>query len=943
MNLDIVCVVWGEAYTKLLLEFCIPSLLAPGNLPDWPYQTQTTLHIYTTPDDQAFMASAPVLKSLQRYIALCFHPLEQPAATANKYARMEHGFRTALRQARNHGHQVMLIMPDLVFSMGTLQVVAAAYQQGYDLLFTPNVRIHLQQSHSTLLAAKKSGVLPVSAEQCVALFARYMHPSTQAQSLARESLSLWPSHLHYWKDPHTLAMRCFHLHPLYMAYAADPGTAIDSTFDGAYLQQYDTNRDKIKFITDASGIVLSLTHDGEQAHNEGSSPMTFSQRLLHIDCFRRHQCQPLHQWFFEHTVELRVLPPTAHEAHHDATDLLATLDLFWQIEAAFQSGQYDQGSALLAQSQSRVESMMPLFIAALKDSPTNTEGNDLTSQMSVCQNLLKYDPENFEVLNHLGVIYLSEGQFSQAVECFKKSLLLKPEHADISNNLALLQIQQKHYENALDFIWMALPPPYQQASALYHLMLICLQAEEQASLQARLDTELFLNPSRQVLFRNLINFIVRAGYTEMALRYFEKFFATNLCDARSYSVYLFFLTLKEDLSPQQFREYVATWNQRFVVPLGVRKTVFSQLKKPNKTLRIGYVSGDFRRHSTFNAFCWLFEYHDHLDFEIYAYSNSEEEDEITDWIKTRIDGWRRIRSLSDEDVFKLVYERDQIDILVDLSGHTADNRLLVFAHKPAPIQITGLGFGSTTGLSTMDYRFTDRYISPPEWPNEGTEERIYLTSLICWSPGASDDARPLVLPPFLHQGYVTFGCVNSNFKMNPGTVALWSEILQQVPRSRLLLRSPGFELAAFQQAFITHFAKHGVDASRLIFAGTAQHSEYVKIYDQIDVALDPFPYNGGISTCDALWMGIPVITLDTPAGNRAGVSLLSQISATEWIAKTKADYVALAVHMAQEPQQLLPIRQQLRQRMLQSPICNGEQFTREVEQAYRQVWRKACR
>lgn len=372
-------------------------------------------------------------------------------------------------------------------------------------------------------------------------------------------------------------------------------------------------------------------------------------------------------------------------------------------------------------------------------------------------------------------------------------------------------------------------------------------------------------------------------------------------------------------------------------------------KLSGKRLKIGYVSGDFMVHSVAYFAETVLSRRNRRDFEIYAYSNATRADEVTDRLKTYCDFWREIAGLHDEGVAELV-RQDGIDILVDLTGHTDKNRLLVFARRPAPVQVTWLGYPNTTGLSTMDYRLTDRFAEPEGMTEHLNTEKLYRLPEVfcCYTPCASQPERAgsdelKVRPsPALENGYVTFGCFNNYAKVTPPVVALWSKILHALPDAKLLLEAGGLDGPLMRGSVKESFAVHGIGEDRLILLERKPEQQYV-LYHQIDIALDPFPCNGGTTSFDTLWMGVPLITL---AGNtfvsRMGVSFLSNLALEELIAANEEEYVEIAKRLARDVLGLNRLRLGLRERMEDSPLMDADRFVRNLETAYREMWETWC-
>jgi protein O-GlcNAc transferase len=338
----------------------------------------------------------------------------------------------------------------------------------------------------------------------------------------------------------------------------------------------------------------------------------------------------------------------------------------------------------------------------------------------------------------------------------------------------------------------------------------------------------------------------------------------------------------------------------------------------------------------------LVRHHQKADFEFFAYANMNTEDAATTRLRDGFDHWRNIVSMGDDAVADLI-EADGIDILVDLSGHMAANRLLVFARKPAPIQATWLGFTTTTGVSAIDYRITDAYVDPPGMTEHLNTETLWRlpATFCCYQPRAGI-ADPIDHPPRDDNGFTTFGCFNNFTKVSDRTLRRWAEILNHVPDSRLLLEIVGIDSEAFRRETEARLERLGLPLDRVILEPRKRSNQYV-LYNKIDIALDPFPFNGGTTTLDALWMTVPVIAL---AGEhftaRMGVSILNNIGLPELIAANEAAYVDLAIGLASDPSRLRAMRGNLRQQMSASRMMDFAAFARDMEAAYRAMWRKWC-
>jgi predicted O-linked N-acetylglucosamine transferase (SPINDLY family) len=331
--------------------------------------------------------------------------------------------------------------------------------------------------------------------------------------------------------------------------------------------------------------------------------------------------------------------------------------------------------------------------------------------------------------------------------------------------------------------------------------------------------------------------------------------------------------------------------------------------------------------------------HDHRQFEIFCYASVHLPDAITDRCRAQADVWREVRRLSDEEVAEAV-RADQIDILVDLTMHMANNRLLVFARKPAPVQVTYLAYCGTTGLRTMDYRLTDPYLDPPGQDEQFySEQSVYLSETYwCYQP--VEETPPVGPLPVLQAGRITFGCLNNFCKVTSPTVAAWTRLLQAVPESRLFLHAYA---GSHRGQLLDSLTGHDISPDRVTFSGMVPTADYLRLYGQIDVALDPFPYGGGTTTCDALWMGAPVVSVaGRTAMGRAGLSILSNVGLPELVARDEKQYVRIAGELAADLPRLSELRATLRDRMRRSPLMDAPRFARNIEAAYRTMWQRWC-
>ena len=558
--------------------------------------------------------------------------------------------------------------------------------------------------------------------------------------------------------------------------------------------------------------------------------------------------------------------------------------------------------------------------------------------------VIELKPDHFGAHNNLGLALQKQGKTDESIACYRKALQINPQFADAYNNLAnaykekgQLDDAKFSYQRAID-----LNPRYAEA---FHNLGILFNEEGNfddaiASYQKALEIK-----SDYVDAYNSIGATYYAkGHVSQAERFFRHALQIQSNYSVAYSNILFMMNYDARHSPEAaFSEHIR-FAELFENPLIHLRFPYLNETSPDRKLKIGYVSPDFKRHSVAYFIEPVLSAHNRNNFEIFCFADVEVPDKVTKRIQGYADNWLSIVGKSDEDVAALI-RNHCIDILVDLAGHTANKRILLFARKPAPIQVTWIGYPATTGLSAMDYKIVDRYTDPP-----GVTERFYTEELIrmpksflCYLPPI--DCPEITDLPAISTGQVRFGSFNNFAKVSSETIQLWTRILQSVPNARLLLKAKSFSDEQTRQHAKEMFAMGNIDGDRVELLPWEQSTHpHLALYNRIDIALDTFPYHGTTTTCEAMWMGVPVITL---AGNthasRVGVSLLSNIGLPELIATTPEEYVAKAVDLAHDPQKLQSLRKRLRDMMSRSPLTDAQKFTCHLEEVYRRVWIKWCK
>jgi predicted O-linked N-acetylglucosamine transferase (SPINDLY family) len=566
------------------------------------------------------------------------------------------------------------------------------------------------------------------------------------------------------------------------------------------------------------------------------------------------------------------------------------------------------------------------------------QGNGkLDEALAWFQRALELKPDYAEAHNNLGVAWKDQWKLDEAVACYRRALQLKPDFAQAHNNLGVALKNQGKWEEAVACCRRAieLKPDFAQAySNLGNALKNQGNLDEAVACYRR---ALELKPDFAEVYINLGYAVKDQGNLEEAVACYRRAVELKPDFVKAHSNLLYTQTFCPGCDPQALYEEHRRWNQQHAAPLAKFIQPHANDRSAGRPLRVGYVSPDFRRHPVGRFLLPLLESHDRERFQIYCYASVRIPDTATDACRGHAGVWRNVLGLSDERVAQTIRE-DQVDILVDLTMHMSENRLLVFARKPAPVQVTYLAYCGTTGLNTMDYRLTDPYLDPP-----GCDTPFYCEQSIClpetyWCYRAALETPPAGALPALQTGHFSFGCLNNFCKVTPAALAAWSRLLLAVPGSRLFLHA---RAGSHRERVCTFLAEQGLSAERLVFVDLLPLQEYFHVYRQIDVALDPFPYGGGTTTCDALWMGVPVVSLaGKTAVGRGGLSILSNLGLPELVAHDAGQYVRIAAELAQDLPRLSALRASLRQRMQASPLMDAPRFARNVEAAYREMWRR---
>jgi protein O-GlcNAc transferase len=559
----------------------------------------------------------------------------------------------------------------------------------------------------------------------------------------------------------------------------------------------------------------------------------------------------------------------------------------------------------------------------------------MSDDESLYRRMVQNQPQNADAWHMLGLTLFRQNQIPESIEAITKAISLDSNRADYQHNLGLVLANSGDMPGAMRAFEKAAqldpadPDALMQIGNLHAAMHQTeLAAQAYANAVAR-------RPDFDDALNNLGMTLKDLGRVEEALFSFEQILARNPNHviADSNRVYTLHFHLDD---PEAILAQHRIWNQRHAQPLANQIKNHPNDRDPHRRLRIGYVSPDFNQHVQVLYTIPLLSSHDHKNFEIFCYADVPRPDGYTQLIHQYADVWRPTVGKTDAEIAQMVSE-DRIDILVDLTMHMSRGRPLVFARKPAPVQIAWLAYPSTTGVEAIDYRLTDPYLDPGNARDQFYSEKSIRLSETFWCFNPLTDGPAMQPLPALRNGYVTFGSLNNFCKINDPLLRIWAQVLNGVPRSRLISLAP--EGTARQRVLEVT----GLHPDRVTFVPLQPRDKYLETYHLIDLGLDTYPYNGHTSSLDSNWMGVPVISLmGKSAVSRAGFSQASNLGLTNLVARTPEEFVKIAISIAADLTHLATIRAGLRAKMEKSPLMDKERFVRNIESVYRDLWRQWC-
>jgi protein O-GlcNAc transferase len=622
----------------------------------------------------------------------------------------------------------------------------------------------------------------------------------------------------------------------------------------------------------------------------------------------------------------------------------------------------------------RALELQPQFAEAHSNLGAALKDQGLLEEAAACQRrALDLNPSYAPASMNLGTVLQAQEKIADAIGCYRRAIELMPSVAEGHFNLGTALQQSGQGDAALASYRRAIELRADYAEAftnLGNLLKECGALREAAECHAQ---AVRLKPQFVEGHLNLGTALKEQGLLDEALAAYRRVLELKPDLAATYSAvgsllkdqgkapeainwYRRAMELKPGLVPAHSNliyalpfcpgydaaaifEECRRWNERHAARLTAAALPHANDRTPDRRLRVGYVSPDFRDHCQSFFTLPLLSHHDHSEFEIFCYADVPRPDQITERVKSHADVWQPVASIGDAQLAELIRE-DQIDILVDLTMHMAGSRLLMFARKPAPVQFCWLAYPGTTGLTAIDYRLTDPQLDPPGmFDRYYSEESIRLPETFwCYDPLTYEPQVNAL--PAMNSGNTTFGSLNNFCKVNADVLKLWARVLLAVERSRLMLLT---EEGSHREATLEIFQREGIGRERIMFVTPRPRSEYLKLYHQIDIGLDTLPYNGHTTSLDALWMGVPVVTLvgQTVVG-RAGLSQLTNVGLSELVAHSEEEFVKIAASLAGDLPRLSKLRGEVRERMAHSPLMDAPRFARNVEAAYRAAWKLWC-
>jgi protein O-GlcNAc transferase len=534
------------------------------------------------------------------------------------------------------------------------------------------------------------------------------------------------------------------------------------------------------------------------------------------------------------------------------------------------------------------------------------------------------------------------GRTEQAIAAYQLAISLQPTLAEAHCNLGVALGLQNKFQDSIASLQKAtdLRPDFPEA---HDGLGIVLRAggDAEAAVESH-NRAIQLRPGFASAHANLALALADLGLIHQALAEFRRALEISPSLRVARSAYISAMHFQPGINPRKIFQQHLNWGELHAPPQLQQSRPYPNTPDPSRPLRVGYVSSDFRAHAVSFFMEPLLAGHNPANVQVFCYADLVKRDAVSHRLQSFVPNWRDVTGRANPDVARIIRD-DRIDILVDLTGHTGGERLLLFAEKPAPIQATYLGYIDTTGVRAIDYRISDPFADPPGETDQYHSEKLLRLpqTFACYSPSA--ESPPVAPLPALQNGYVTFGSFNTIQKLSRPLVESWADLLAQVPNSRLLAVARAFKYPNVRQRILSVFLYRGLEPQRVTLLDELTFPDYLAAHHRVDILLDSFPVNGHTVTCHALWMGVPVVTYcGQTYCQRLGNSVLTNLGLPDLVAQTPAGYVEIAAGLAADVPRLGQLRATLRDRMKSSPLTSAPSFARDVEGAYRDIWRSWC-
>jgi len=684
-------------------------------------------------------------------------------------------------------------------------------------------------------------------------------------------------------------------------------------------------------------------------------PQAFDLALQHHQAGRLVEAETLYRQVLAtqpgHADALHLLGVIAHQkGHYEVATELIRRSITLEPHNAAAHSNLGETYRLMG----RLEEALASHRQALQCTPLNPSiyynlGNVFREQhsfddaLAAFRRALELKPDFAEAHTNLGNTLNRLGRLEEAIASYLSALKIKPDYPEAYNNLGNAYDQQDKLDEALGAFHRALRLKPDSSVAYYNMGLALATRERFDEATAAFRRALELDPDNLEARNNLGNTLLDQGQSEEAIACFRRAMELAPTHPGIHSNLIYALHLVSGVGQTIIADEQRRWSRKFVAPGSGNLRGHPNNRDPERRLRIGYVSPDFRGHAVGRNLLPLFRCHDHRNFEILCYSGVIRPDELTGEFQKRVDHWRSMVGVPDEKLEETI-RNDGVDILVDLTQHTAGDRLPVFARQPAPVQVSFAGYPDTTGVETIRYRISDRYLELVPMASEEcergprTEQVFLIDSFWCYDPyeiGVESNE----LPARHHEG-VTFGSLANFRKINEPLLKLWARVLAKHDASRLVVLTAA---GSHRLRVLEILGREGIEGRRVEFAERCSHQDYLELYRRLDIMLDTFPYNGHTTSLDALWMGVPVISLAGETRvSRGGLSILNNLGLPELVAQAEDEYVEIATRLAGDLPRLAELRRTLRSRMETSLLMDAPRFAHNIEAAYRAMWRHWC-